>query len=124
MTGTEDAYISAGNRVQLPVVVAGGDEGDSGTEAALERLAGDRGPDPRAWGGAWDGALLAESRWEPADDTAGSTAGGIPASGDFLLRVGSGYVIYQTDGADWEWDDLYAADDESARAEFRAHQGE
>lgn len=98
------------------------DDGDRETEAALERLVGELGPDPRAWGGRAGGVLLAESRWEP--DGAGDGAGEVPASGDFLVRVGGTYVIYQTDGADWEWDDLDAADDATAIARFRAHQGE
>ena len=91
-------------------------EGDRETEAALERLVGELGPDPRAWAASGDGAVLAESRWEAAGD--GS------ASGDFLVRVCGTYVIYQTDGADWEWDDLGAADDATAIARFRDHQGE
>ncbi len=124
VTGTQDAYISAGDRAQLPVIGAGGDAGDVETEAALERLVSDLGPDPRAWGGAWGGALLAESRWEAAGDAPDDAAGDIPASGDFLLRVGPAYVLYRTDGGDWEWDDLYAADDSGALAQFRAHQGE
>jgi hypothetical protein len=97
-------------------------EGDGETEAALERLVGELGPDPRAWGSSWGGAVLAGSRWEP--DEPGDAAGDVPASGDFLVRVGGTYVIYQTDGADWEWDDLDAADDATAVARFRAHQGE
>jgi hypothetical protein len=97
-------------------------EGDRETEAALERLVGELGPDPRAWGTSWGGTVLAGSRWEP--DEPGDGAGDVPASGDFLVRVGGTYVIYQTDGADWEWDDLDAADDATAVARFRAHQGE
>jgi hypothetical protein len=96
--------------------------GDRATEAALERLVGELGPDPRGWGTSWGGAVLAGSRWEP--DEYGDAAGDVPASGDFLVRIGGTYVIYQTDGADWEWDDLDAADDATAVARFRAHQGE
>jgi hypothetical protein len=100
-------------------------EGDRETEAALERLVGALGPDPRAWVAAGDGAVLAESRWEAgAAIEPGDTAGDGPASGDFLVRIGGTYVIYQTDGADWEWDDLDAADDATAIARFRDHQGE
>jgi hypothetical protein len=95
------------------------DEGDRETEAALERLVGELGPDPLAWGACAGGAVLAESRWDP-----GGAAAGTPASGDFLVRVGGTYVIYQTDGADWEWDDLDAEDDVTAIERFRAHQGE
>jgi hypothetical protein len=98
------------------------DEGDRATEAALERLAGKLGSDPRAWGASWDGAVLAESRWDPGES--GGADGGIPAGGDFLVRLGGRYVIYQTDGADWEWDDLDAGDDAMAVARFRDHQGE
>jgi hypothetical protein len=98
-------------------------EGDRETEAALERLVGELGPDPRAWAASGDGAVLAESRWEAAGD-GGGTAGGGPASGDFLVRIGGTYVLYQTDGADWEWDDLDAADDAAAIARFRDHQGD
>jgi Protein of unknown function (DUF3293) len=105
-----------------------GDEGDRETEAALERLVGELGPDPCAWGAAADGVVLAESRWEPdvpaGATEPGGTGGDVPASGDFLVRIGGTYVIYQTDGADWEWDDLDAADDATAIARFRAHQGE
>jgi hypothetical protein len=98
-------------------------EGDRETEAALERLVGELGPDPRAWAASGDGAVLAESRWEAAGD-GGGTAGGGPASGDFLVRIGGTYVLYQTDGADWEWDDLDAADDAAAITRFRDHQGD
>ena len=95
------------------------DGGDRETEAALERLVGELGPDPLAWGAFGDAAVLAESRWDP-----GGGAAGVPARGDFLVRVGGSYVIYQTDGTDWEWDDLDAEDDATAIARFRAHQGE
>jgi hypothetical protein len=98
------------------------DEGDREIEAALKLLVGEGGPDPRAWGSAWDGAVLAESRWEP--DKSGDPVGDVPAGGDFLVRIGGTYVIYQTDGGDWEWDDLDAADDAAALGRFRAHQGE
>lgn len=105
-----------------------GVEGDRETESALERLVGDLGPDPRAWAASGDGAVLAESRWEAAEPGAGDGLGGAagdgPASGDFLVRIGGTYVIYQTDGADWEWDDLDAADDATAIARFRDHQGD
>jgi hypothetical protein len=96
----------------------GADDNGQETGAALGRLVGELGPDPRAWGG----AVLAEARWEPDD---GAVAGGdVPAGGDFLVRVGGAYVVYQTDGADWEWDGLDAADDAAAVALFRARQGE
>jgi uncharacterized protein DUF3293 len=100
--------------------------GDRETEAALERLVGALGPDPRAWAASGDGAVLAESRWEAVEPggRGGAAAGEGPASGDFLVRVGGTYVIYQTDGADWEWGDLDAADDATAIARFRDHQGE
>jgi hypothetical protein len=97
-------------------------EGDRETEAALERLVGELGPDPRAWAASGDGAVLAQSRWEAVEP--GAAAGDGPASGDFLVRIGGAYVIYQTDGADWEWDDLDAADDATAIARFRDHQGD
>src|SRR5207237_329876 len=75
-----------------------------------------------------DGAVLAEARWEAGQPGTGvgasGTAGDEPASGDFLVRVSGTYVIYQTDGADWEWDALDAADDATAIARFRDHQGE
>jgi hypothetical protein len=66
--------------------------------------------------------VLAESRWGAAGD--GGGAGDGPASGDFLVRIGGAYVLYQTDGADWEWDDLDAADDAAAITRFRDHQGD
>jgi hypothetical protein len=91
-------------------------EGDPGREAALERLVRELGPDPRGWGD----ALVAQSRWEPEQEGAGD----VPAGGDYLVRISPGYVIYATDGADWEWDDLDAGDDASAIALFRAHLGE
>ncbi len=98
------------------------DEVDRETGAALEHLVGALGPDPRAWGTSWDGAVLAGARWEP--DESGDAVGDVPASGDFLVRIGGTYVLYQTDGGDWEWDDLDAADDATAIARFQAHQGE
>ena len=84
---------------------------------ALERLAGEHGPDPRDW----DGILLAESRWEldgPGDLTDGAEVGG-----EFLLRLDGRYVIYETNGAEWDWSDLHAADDATAIETFADYTG-
>jgi hypothetical protein len=82
--------------------------------AALERLAGEFGPDPRAW----DGALLAESRWElDAPDE-------VEVGGEFLLRLGERYVIYETNGAEWDWSELPAPDDASAIEAFTDYTGD
>ena len=77
----------------------------------LEHLADEHGPDPARW----PGALLAESRWDgPADEVAG----------EFLLRVGGRYVLYETNGAEWDFEVLDASDDSTAIAAFRTATGE
>jgi hypothetical protein len=99
----------------------GHSEGDHAVAAKLAELAEARGTDPSGW----DVLVLAESRWEPADNGDG------PAAGEFLLRLeGAGpatcYVVYETDGVEWEWESLDArdaADDESAIAAFKAATG-
>lgn len=60
----------------------------------------------------WESLILAESRWEPGE------------GGDFLLRVGPRYVIFQSNGAEFECDDLDAGDDATALEEFRAFTGD
>lgn len=72
----------------------------------------------------WESLVLAESRWDlGADDDAHATAGSGESGGDFLLRVGPRYVIFQTNGAEFECDDLAAADDAAALEEFRDFTG-
>jgi hypothetical protein len=94
------------------------DEADeAGVVAALERLAQELGPDPRDW----DGVLLAESRWEL--DEAVELADG-EVGGEFLLRLGSRYVIYETNGAEWDWSELQASDDAAAIETFSGYTGD
>jgi hypothetical protein len=100
--------------------------------AAVEGLERELGPDPRDWGG----ILLAESRWGPdeADGVeagragagnaeagaaeAGSAGAGAEVAGEFLLRLGDRYVIYETNGAEWDWSELQAPDDAAAIEAF------
>jgi hypothetical protein len=96
----------------------------------LEHLAGEHGPDPARW----PGALLAESRWDvpqsPGDGTAedaGTDSRGDAAepevTGEFLLRVGGRYVLYETNGPEWDFEVLDAPDDAAAVAAFRTATG-
>ena len=103
------------------------DEHDEADEpamvAALERLAQEHGPDPRGWGG----ILLAESRWEPDEpdkpDEPGEPADGGQVSGEFLLRLGDRYVIYETNGDEWDWSELSSSDDTGAIEVFTEYTG-
>ena len=85
--------------------------------AALERLAREYGPDPRDWGG----LLLAESRWEQGGP--GELADG-EVGGEFLLRLDGRYVIYETNGVEWDWSDLQVADDATAIETFSDYMGD
>jgi hypothetical protein len=101
------------------------DEHDEADEAevvaALERLAGEFGPDPRDWGG----VLLAESRWELAGLSAdGDLTDDGEVGGEFLLRLGDRYVIYETNGAEWDWSGLQVADDATAIESFSDYVGD
>ena len=98
------------------------DEHDEADEAAivdaLERLAQEHGPDPRDW----DGVLLAESRWEL--DGPGGLADDGEVGGEFLLRLDGRYVIYETNGAEWDWSELQASDDAAAIETFSSYTGD
>jgi hypothetical protein len=107
------------------VIIAEADleaEHDEADEAAivatLELLAREHGPDPRDWGG----LLLAESRWEP--DGPGEHAGGGEVGGEFLLRLDGRYVIYESNGVEWDWSDLQVADDATAIETFSDYMGD
>lgn len=104
------------------VIVAEADLADehdeAGVVAALERLAQEFGPDPRDW----DGVLLAESRWE-LDEAAELSEDG-EVGGEFLLRLGGRYVIYETNGAEWDWSELQAPDDAAAIETFSGYTGD
>jgi hypothetical protein len=100
------------------------DEHDEADEAAivaaLERLAQEHGPDPRDWGG----ALLAESRWEPdGRSEPGEPADDGQVSGEFLLRLSDRYVIYETNGDEWDWSELSSPDDTTAIEAFTEYTG-
>lgn len=84
----------------------------------LEHLASDRGPDPAHWAD----VLLAESRWD--GETGPGLAGPDAVSGEFLLRVRGRYVLYETNGVDWEFEVLDAPDNAAAIALFRTATGE
>jgi hypothetical protein len=58
--------------------------------------------------------VLAESRWETDTDL---------EAGDYLLRIGPRYVIYQTNGDEREIDDLDAGTDQAAVAAFKEYLG-
>jgi hypothetical protein len=92
-----------------------GQELEADLEDDLEQLVADHGPDPRGWGI----AVLADSRWD-----AGSDGEGLPAAGEFLVRLRDCYVLYETEGVEWGWDHVDAADDDSAIAAFRGAVGE
>jgi len=73
--------------------------------------------------------VLAESRWETdrdgdidRDDAEEDQEHG-DQGGDYLLRIGPWYVIYQTNGDEREIDDLDAGTDQSAVAAFKAYLG-
>jgi hypothetical protein len=98
--------------------------------AAVEGLEREFGPDPRDWGS----ILLAESRWGP-DEADGDGAGSVEAAGagdgagadvcgEFLLRLGDRYVIYETNGAEWDWSELQAPDDAAAIEAFSDYMGD
>jgi hypothetical protein len=82
-------------------------------EDDLDRRVTSHGPDPRGWAV----PVLAESRWDASDENA-------PVAGEFLLRLGDHYVIYETEGVEWGWDHLDVPDDESAIGAFRAAVGD
>jgi len=82
--------------------------------------------------------VLAESRWEADEeetheDEAGEDEAGEDETdedkareheaGDYLLRIGPWYVIYQTNGDEREIDDLDADTDQAAVAAFKAFLG-
>jgi hypothetical protein len=98
------------------------DEHDEADEAAimatLERLAREHGPDPRDWGG----LLLAESRWDL--DGPGELTDGGEVGGEFLLRLDGRYVIYETNGVEWDWSDVQVADDAAAIETFSDYMGD
>ena len=80
---------------------------------ALEHLVDEFGPDPARW----PDAPLAESRWH------GEAHGGVPGledevSGEFLLHINDWYVLYETVGAEWDFEVLEASDDATAITEF------
>lgn len=82
----------------------------------LEHLIESHGPDPVNW----EDMLLAESRW--ADEPAATPEDEV--SGEFLLRLGGRHVIYETNGAEWDFEVIDAPDDETAIADFRAATGD
>jgi hypothetical protein len=82
------------------------DDFEVALERELEDLVTAHGPDPGGWGV----PVLAESRWE--------------TGGEFLLRIGEAYVIYETDSVEWDWDHIDASGDQSAVAAFREAVGE
>jgi hypothetical protein len=101
------------------------EEFEAALEDDLDRLVTSRGPDPRDW----DVPVLAESRWGAGDEGAavawgGAMAGGRAVAGEYLVRLGDRYVIYETEGVEWGWDHIDAPDDESAIAAFQAAVGE
>jgi hypothetical protein len=97
------------------------DEHDESDEAdvvaAVEGLARKHGPDPRGWGG----ILLAESRWEL--DGPGELADDGEVGGEFLLRLGERYVVYETNGVEWDWSELSSPDDATAIRVFTEYTG-
>jgi hypothetical protein len=99
--------------VIAPEAALAAEEFEAALEDDLDRLVTSRGPDPRGW----LVPVLAESRWAGGDE-------GAPVAGEFLLRLGDRYVIYETEGVEWGWDHIAAPDDESAIAAFQAAVGE
>jgi hypothetical protein len=83
----------------------------------VEGLARKHGPDPRGWGG----ILLAESRWEL--DGPGELADDGEVGGEFLLRLGERYVVYETNGVEWDWSELSSPDDAAAIRVFTEYTG-
>jgi Protein of unknown function (DUF3293) len=75
--------------------------------------------------------VLAESRWDDEDDEDDEDKeddenrehGAADQGGEYLLRIGPWYVIYQTNGDEREIDDLDAATDQAAVAAFKAYLG-
>jgi hypothetical protein len=69
--------------------------------------------------------VLAESRWQTddEDDEGGDSPGSADQGGDYLLRIGPWYVIYQTNGEEREIDDLDAETDQAAVAAFKEYLG-
>ena len=65
--------------------------------------------------------MLAESRWEL--DEAVELADG-EVGGEFLLRLDGRYVIYETNGAEWDWSELQASDDAAAIEAFSDYTGD
>jgi hypothetical protein len=82
------------------------DDFETALENELEHLVSAHGPDPCGWAV----PVLAESRWE--------------TGGEFLLRIGEAYVIYETDTVEWDWDYMSAPGDEPAIAAFREAVGD
>jgi hypothetical protein len=105
--------------VIVPEADLAAEDFEAALEDDLDRLVTSRGPDPRDW----EVPVLAESRWDDGDDGAPVARGGAVA-GEFLLRLGDRYVIYETEGVEWGWDHIDAPDDESAIAAFRAAVGD
>jgi hypothetical protein len=87
------------------------EEFEAAMEDDLDQLVTAHGPDPQAWGV----PVLAQSRWDDGEDAA--------VAGEFLLRLGDRYVIYETEGVEWGWDHIDAPDDCAAVAAFAAAVG-
>jgi hypothetical protein len=77
------------------------------------------------------GLVLAESRWESDrdsehdehDEARAHPPGYGDRSGDYLLRIGPWYVVYQTNGDEREIDNLDADTDQAAVTAFKAYLG-
>jgi hypothetical protein len=70
--------------------------------------------------------VLAESRWETDrndEDKKDDDERAHDHGGEYLLRIGPWYVIYQTNGDERELDDLDADTDQAAVAAFKAYLG-
>jgi len=69
--------------------------------------------------------VLAESRWETREDDEDEEddCEHGDQGGDYLLRIGPWYVIYQTNGDEREFDDLEADTDQAAVTAFKAYLG-
>ena len=60
--------------------------------------------------------------WEldgPGDLTDDAEVGG-----EFLLRLDDRYVVYETNGVEWDWSELQAADDATAVETFSDYTGD
>ena len=70
------------------------------------------------------GLVLADSRWNAGgDDNVNDDNPGDPPGGEYLLRLGDRYAIFQTNGDESELDDLDADSDATAIAAFREFLG-